>query len=152
MTALFILVLIAAITAGGAPMRADRTVGDLRFEMDVAKATYQPGEPIGVTMRVTNGSAGSATLTSSGQQYDVLVRQRGALVWQWSHDKGFTQAMRSVEIAAGETRKWQTTWDQRDLQGRPVDAGKYEISCLFLTVPRAGPPVEVGPVRITIAR
>jgi hypothetical protein len=153
MTALFVVLILAAAVLGGPAVRADRTVGDLRVEMTVAKATFQPAEPIGIAMRVTNVSAGPIMVTTGGQSYDVFVRQRGALVWQWSHDKAFTQAVRYAEMPPGDARSYQTSWDQRDLQGRPVDPGTYEVSCVVMTGQRSGPSsVEVGPIRITIAR
>lgn len=153
MTVQLVVLVLAAAALGGPPVRVDRTVGDLRVEMTVAKATFQPGEPVTVAMRVTNVSAAPITVTTGGQPYDVLVRQRGALVWQWSHDKAFTQAVRHTEMTPGDARSYQASWDQRDLQGRPVEPGTYEVSCVLMTGQRSGPPsVEVGPVRISIAR
>ena len=153
MTILLVVLILAAAAVGGPVVRADRTVGDLRLEMTVAKASFQPGEPVGITMRVINVSGAPVTVTTGGQQYDVLVRQRGALVWQWSHDKAFTQAVRTIEMPPGDTRSYQTSWDQRDLQGRAVEPGAYEVSCVLMTGQRSGPQsAEVGPIRITIAR
>jgi hypothetical protein len=148
-----VIVLIVVAAMGGAGTHADRTVGDLRAEASVAKATFQPGETVGITMKVTNVSGSAVTVTSGGQQYDVVVRRRGALVWQWSHDKGFAQVMRSVEMAAGTTRTYQASWDQRDLQGRPVEGGAYEIFCTLMAAQRSGPPnIEVGPLRVVVGR
>ncbi|MDR7417716.1 MAG: BsuPI-related putative proteinase inhibitor [Armatimonadota bacterium] len=152
MTVPFVLVLVAIASVGGA-VRAERTAGDLRLEMSVARGVFQVGEPVHISLRVSNISGTPVTLTSGGQQYDVIVRQRGALVWQWSHDKGFAQVVRSVEMAPGDARTYKASWDQRDLQGRPVEPGTYEVSCVLLAAQRSGPAsVEVGPVRITIAR
>jgi hypothetical protein len=153
MVLLILLLAVVTAAAGGPVVRADRTVGDLRVEMSVAKPTFQVGESVGVSMRMTNVASTPITVTSGGQQYDVIVRQRGALVWQWSHDKGFAQVMRAVEMPPGDARVYQASWDQRDLQGRPVEPGLYEISCVLLAAQRSGPAsVEVGPVRVKIAR
>lgn len=154
MNAVFtVLVALAALVGFAAPPRAERTVGDLKVEMTVAKAAYRPGDTVAVTLRVTNSAQKPIVVTTPGQQYDVIVRQRGALVWQWSHDKVFTQVVRDQPLAPGETLTFQERWDQRDLQGRPVDAGAYDISCVFLGAQRAGPAtIEVGPVRISIGR
>jgi Intracellular proteinase inhibitor len=148
-----VILLIAAAAVGGAGVRADRTAGDLRGEASVAKATFQAREAVGVTMTVTNISGSPVTITSGGQQYDVVVRRRGALVWQWSHDKGFAQVLRSVEMAPGATRTYQASWDQRDLQGRPVEAGPYDIFCTLMASQRNGPPnIEIGPLRVVVGR
>ena len=148
-----VFVLVALMAGGAAPPRAERTVGDLRVEMTVAKAAFQPGDPVAVTMRATNAGSETLALTSGGQQYDVIVRQRGALVWQWSHDKAFAQVIRTVRLAPQETLTYKATWDQRDLQGRLVEPGTYEISCVLMATQRPGSGnIEVGPVRITVGR
>lgn len=148
-----VAVLFALVVAAGAgPTRADRAVGDLRLEMTVGKAAYAPGEPVAVSMRVTNVSSAPLVVTTSGQGYDVAVRQRGALVWLWSHDKPAVAA-RIQTLAPGDTLTFQARWDQRDLQGRQVEPGQYDISCIFSGGQRPGAPaVEVGPVRISIGR
>lgn len=148
-----VLVLVALLAGGAAPPRAERVVSDLRVEMAVAKSAFRPGEPVEITMRVTNTTSEALVLTAGGQQYDVVVRRRGALVWQWSHDKAFAQVIRSLPLASQETLTYKATWDQRDLQGRPVEPGTYEISCVLMATPRPGSGnIEVGPVRITIGR
>lgn len=141
-----------ALLVSGATV-AVRAVDDLRFEMSLERAAYAPGEPVRVVLRVASAAGGPVTLKTTGQSYDVLVRQRGALVWQWSHDKAFAQVVRVHTLAPGEALLYEVAWDQRDLQGRRVDTGRYEVSCVFLARFREPyAPVEVGPVRIAIGR
>lgn len=148
------VVILTALAAVAAAPSAERTQGDLRVRLSVSKAAFQMGEPVAIRLQVTNVAAAPAVLTAySGQQYDVLVRQRGALIWQWSHDKAFVQVVRESTMAPGEMQTFNWTWDQRDLQGRQVEAGAYEISAVFMAAQRAGArSVEVGPVQITIGR
>jgi hypothetical protein len=132
---------------------ASRTVDDLRFEMSVDRVSYAQGDPVRVAMRVSNASGTAVTVKTTGQAYDVLVRQRGALVWQWSHDKAFAQVVRSHTLVPGEAMLFEVAWDQRDLQGRRVDPGRYDVSCVFLMRVRdTSAPVEVGPIRLSIGR
>ncbi|MBM3471071.1 MAG: hypothetical protein FJX73_09825 [Armatimonadetes bacterium] len=144
--------LLLALVGGAAPPRAERTAGDLRVELTIGSAAYAPGATVQVTLRVTNLAALPAVLTaSSAQEYDFFARQRSALIWQWSHDRAFAQVVREMTLAPGQTRTYTASWDQRDLQGRRVEAGAYEVSAVFLGAQRQGPAsVEVGPVRITI--
>ncbi len=147
------LVVVVALAGAAAPA-ADRAVGDLKLQLTVGKAAYHPGEPVTVSLRVTNGATVPVALTTySGKQYDLIVQQRGAVIWQWSHDKGFAQVVRESTMAPGESLAFNWTWDQRDLQGRQVESGVYDLSALFFGVQRGGPrSTEVGPVRITIGR
>ncbi len=148
------LLVVAFMLAGGASPRAERTIGNLRVDMAVGKAVFPAGEPVVIVLSVTNTGAVPLNLTmTSAQQYEVTVRQRGALIWQWSHDKAFAQVVRDTELTPGGTLSFQVSWDQRDLQGRRVEPGPYDISCLFFGAQRSGPrSVEVGPVRISIVR
>jgi len=153
MRAPVIVLLAAAAALGGSAPRASRVVGDLRLDLEVARSVFRPGEPVSVSLRVTNTAPAAVTVTFGGQQYDIIVRQRGALVWQWSHDKGFAQVVRQVELAPGETRSYHVVWDQRDLQGRLVEPGTYEVTGVLMAVQRSGPPrAEVGPVQVTVSR
>jgi hypothetical protein len=151
---LVVAMLVALVLAAGAgPTHADRTVGDLRLEMSVGKASYAPGEPVAVSLRVANTSSAAVVVTTSGQPYDVAVRQRGALVWLWSHDRPAAAAARTQTLGPGDALTFQARWDQRDLQGRQVEPGQYDISCIFAGGQRpGGPALGVGPVRVTISR
>jgi hypothetical protein len=147
------IILILATVVAAAPA-AERTAGDLRVEMTVGRTSYTIGEPVMISARAVNVTSAPVTVTTStGFTYDVLVRQRGALVWQWSHDKAATQAVRTQQLGPGAALTFSARWDQRDLQGRQVEPGSYDISCLFLGQHRqVTSPVDVGPVRITISR
>ncbi len=144
---------ILILAAAAAPAGVERTVGDLRLEMTVGRTSYPVGEPVTVSLRVVNSSASPLTITTTGFAYDVVVRQRGALLWQWTHDKAAAQVIRTQQLAPGSALTYNARWDQRDLQGRQVEAGSYEIACLFLGQHRQGTTsTDVGPVRITISR
>lgn len=150
-----VLSLSAGACAGGAGsvLRSETTAGGLRLELLAGGAAYRPGDAVAVTLRITNVAAGPVAVTFGGQQFDVFVRQRGALIWQWSHDKAFAQVIRTRTLAPSEAISYSVTWDQRDLQGRQVDPGPYDLHGTFLGSQQSGPrSVEAGPVRITIGR
>ncbi len=143
-----------ACEGGGGPViRSEATGGGLRLELLVGGASYRVGEAVAVTLRVTNVAAGPVAVTFGGQQFDVLVRQRGGLIWQWSHDKAFAQVIRTRTLAPGEAMTYSASWDQRDLQGRQVDPGPYDLHGVFLGSQQSGPrSVEAGPLRIALGR
>jgi hypothetical protein len=148
---LAVLIIVAGATAGPA---VERTQGDLRLRLAVAKASFTAGEPVEARLAITNAASSPINITYyTGQQSDLLVRQRGALIWQWSHDKAFVQVVRESTMGPGERLFYSWMWDQRDLQGRQVEPGAYEISAVFMGAQRSGPrTVEVGPLQITITR
>jgi hypothetical protein len=49
---------------------------------------------------------------ADGQTYDFFVRPAGAggRVWRWSADMGFTQAVRTLTLAPGETWTFSERW------------------------------------------
>jgi hypothetical protein len=147
-------IIVALLGAPGGRLSAERTAGDVKVQVSVGKDAYAIGEPVTVRLRVTNQASGPIAITMyTGQQYDLLVRQRGALIWQWSYDKAFTQVVRETSMPPGETLAFTWTWDQRDLQGRQVEPGAYDISAVFMGAQRSGPrSIEAGPVRVTIGR
>ncbi|MDR7520086.1 MAG: BsuPI-related putative proteinase inhibitor [Armatimonadota bacterium] len=147
------IVVLAALAAAPLAPRAERRVGDLKLELNTDRAVYRAGDVVVVTLQVTSLAQRPASMTVGGQEFDVTVRQRGALVWQWSHDKAYVQIIRELPLAPGQVLTYRATWDQRDLQGRRVDPGTYEIFGTFFGALRPGGPAgEVGPVRMTIGR
>jgi hypothetical protein len=64
-----------------------------------------------MVLQVTNTAEEPVTLTfPSGQSYDFAVHADGEWIWRWSADMGFTQAVREVTLAAGETLTFSETW------------------------------------------
>lgn len=76
-------------------------------------------------LQVTNASAAPVEVRfNTGQTFDFLVRDdRGAEIWRWSADMGFTQALRSETLAPGETRTLSAAWRPgAGLAGRELTA------------------------------
>ena len=71
-------------------------------------------------LQVTNATQSPLTLQfTSGQSYDFAVSDGGTSVWTWSADMMFTQALRSVTLAPGETQSYAETWrPPASLRGR----------------------------------
>ena len=94
------------------------------------------------TLSVTNSLAVPATLQfSSGQQFDFQVfRADGMPVWTWSADKGFTLALTSRTLAAGETVTYSATWTptvkgELNVVGRLVSSSHPARSSTRFVVP-----------------
>lgn len=61
-----------------------------------------------LVFHITNTSNRPVELEfGTGQRYDFAVRNAGGVVWHWSADRSFTQALGSETIAAGGTLKYE---------------------------------------------
>ncbi|HYR11229.1 MAG TPA: BsuPI-related putative proteinase inhibitor [Longimicrobium sp.] len=79
----------------------------------VSSLRVETGDTVTFTLQVTNPSAAPVAFTfASGQTYDFAVRPAGAggEVWRWSADRGFTQAVRTLTLAPGETWTFGERW------------------------------------------
>ncbi len=102
--------------------------GALRLDLRADRAVYAVGEPITLTLAVTNPGADPVTLTApSSQLYDFIVLREGREIWRWSAGQMFLTVLTPLTIAPGQTRAFTETWDQRDRNGQPVTPGDYVI-------------------------
>jgi hypothetical protein len=117
------------------------------------KPEYALGEPVQLTLRVRNASPFTVTVTMpTGQDFDFIVRTlAGPEVWRWSHDQAFTQAVREVTFAPGETKTFTASWDQRDNDGQPVGPGFYAVTGVFTSSPPVRSASRVFAIRSTAA-
>jgi Intracellular proteinase inhibitor len=79
----------------------------------VSSLRVETGDTVRLTLQVTNPSAAPVSFTfPSGQSYDFAVRPAGggAEAWRWSEQMGFTQAVRTVTLAPGETWTFGERW------------------------------------------
>jgi hypothetical protein len=110
------LVLVAAFAActppapenpRGSALPAPQGGDPLASSLQVAPA----GDSVHLVLQVSNaGSAPVALTFGSGQTFDFAVARDGRELWRWSADRSFTQAVREVSIAPGETRRYEATW------------------------------------------
>jgi len=148
-----VLVGVLAVNAGAAPSTVERTEGALLLSAGVSKPTFVPGEAVGIRLTVRNtGASPQAVTFMSGQRFEFIVRRsRGDEVWRWSHDKAFTQAIETTQLRPQQALTFSEVWDQRDLQGRPVDPGTYEVVAVFLGQVGGKASAALPPIAIAIA-
>lgn len=63
-------------------------------------------------LHITNVTSDPIVLEfGTGQRYDFAVGLTdGTVVWRWSQDRAFTQALGNETLAAGESRRYAATW------------------------------------------
>lgn len=151
-----VLVGVVVLAAAAGPVMVDRVEGSLRYEASIPKRTFAPGEFVAMTVTVRNVGSATVSITfTSGQRYDLIARRpRGDEVWRWSHDKAFIQVIQTITLKPQESlQPFRDGWDQRDLQGRRVDPGSYEMVAVFMGSVSGGPrEVQLPAIPFTIGR
>lgn len=95
------------------------------------------GTAVHIKLVVRNtGSAKMQVIQSAdpAPDYDLtVIRQDGSIVWQRVLPGDIlTTAAEMYTLAPGESRDLETiSWNQRDLQGRPVEPDRYRLYGLF---------------------
>lgn len=112
--------------------RVDAAVANMALSLTTGKATYAPGEAVGLTFTVKNNNSTAVTVTfPTSQQDDFVVTQNGQAVWTWSDGQAFTQAVVEMTVAAGQTLTFQATWNQTNSAGGAVAVGQYAVKAQF---------------------
>lgn len=120
-------VLLAGLGLGGAcaptpaAENAGSPSGDLAATMEVDAGT----ESTMLRLHVTNVSAEPVELEfTSGQRYDFQVTtESGEILWTWSADKSFMQALGTETLGAGESLTFSEAWPTDGLRGRFIAVG-----------------------------
>lgn len=114
--------LAGACAAGGRGQGDDSLLTSLQV--------YTGGDAVTFVLQVMNTAATPLELTfSDGQTFDFAVQQGERVVWRWSDDQTFTQALRRERIAPGESRTFQAEWrPAAGLQGELVGVGRLTAS------------------------
>ena len=132
---------------GQPPDPARAGLAALRLELGADRTVYATGEPVRLTLAVTNAGPAPVTFTApSSQLYDFTVLKDGTEVWRWSAGRMFLTVLTDLTIQPGETRAFTEAWDQRDQEGRPAGPGEYVIVGILIGGERAG----LGPARLSI--
>jgi len=122
-------------TSPSAPIsRSGLKAGDLHITVSI---TGQGTGALNFRIGVQNGGPVKETLEfSCGQFFDIEIRDGGSLVWRWSHDKAFTQALWELELAPRESFSQTTDWDLTGNNGRPLAPGSYDCRVYITNDPR----------------
>ena len=121
----------------------------LELVLELEREVYNVGDPVPLTLKVTNTTDKPKTLSfSSGQRYDFVITRAGREIWRWSAGKAFiqSQALGSITLQPNETLEYHETWRQVDNEQRHVPAGEYDIKGILTSEK----PRTVGPATIVI--
>jgi hypothetical protein len=128
--------------------------GNLELTMTLNKTTYSLGEPVNLTLTITNISNQTINFTHTGLDFDFQVyNDTNNQVYQWSNFKAIAQFIAIVPLHAGESMSANFTWLQTcnfnaQVEGDPVSPGTYNI--IGQTGPTYG--IQTTPIQITIVK
>jgi hypothetical protein len=127
----------------------DHPATGVQLRLTSDRRAYAVGDSVVLTLTVINAGPSPVTLQfSSGQKYDFEVRRGGQVVWRWSADRMFTQALTSMTLGPRERKVFTETWKQQDNNGQPVGAGTYEAVAVITTM--GGPRPQSPPLTLRI--
>jgi hypothetical protein len=135
-----------------APLQATSVNGSFELTISVEKTVYSLGEPVNITLSITNISKQTVNFTHTGMDFDFLVtNDTDNLVYQWSIGRAFPMFAMIEPLQPGEnvtaTYTWPQTCNANTSTARtPVSAGTYYI------VGKSNPiyGLQTAPVQIMI--
>jgi hypothetical protein len=128
--------------------------GNLELTMTLDKTLYSLGEPVNLTLSITNISNQTINFTHTGLDFDFQVyNDTNNVVYQWSNFQAIAQFIAIVPLPAGESMSANFTWLQTcnfnaQVEGDSVSPGTYYI------VGQTGPTygIQTTPIQLTIAK
>ncbi|MDI3481461.1 MAG: hypothetical protein PWQ97_1116 [Tepidanaerobacteraceae bacterium] len=112
-----------------------RAFNGVEYTLSLNRAIYKLGEPVVIRLRKKNILSVPLTLTyRTSQKVDFRITKDNNLVWQWSRNQAFTQAIIADTFQPGEIKIYRAIWDQKadDMLTRP---GRHRITGWNLATP-----------------
>ena len=104
-----------------------------------------------VDMTVTNPTSRTIVVPfHSGQQFDVEVVQDGRVIWNWAHERSYTQALTEITMRPGDKHSYAAHWNFKTNDGRRVPPGRYTLRGILMS--DTGARQQAAEETITVAR
>ena len=126
--------------------------GNLELTMTLDKTSYSLGEPVNITLTITNISNQTINFEHTGLDFDFQVyNDTNNVVYQWSNFRAIPQFIMIEPLSPGESISTNFTWLQTcnfnaQVEGNPVSPGTYYI--VGQTAPTYG--IQTTPIQLTI--
>jgi Intracellular proteinase inhibitor len=106
----------------------------MRVEL-VVPATVAAGQPVTVTLRISNPGDRPMELYLQGRPiaFDLVVQRGSEVVWRRLEGAVVSAILQVRTLAPGEMLELTETWDQKDGSGQPVEPGDYTVAGSVLT-------------------
>jgi hypothetical protein len=104
-----------------------------------------------IDMTVTNPTSRTIVVPfRSGQQFDVEVVQEGHVIWNWAHDRAYTQALSEITMRPGDKQSYAARWNFETNDGRRVPPGRYTVRGILMS--DTGERQQAAEETITVVR
>lgn len=110
------------------PAQVDTLPRALTAELALRPDRLRQGQTATFELTVRNRSDQPARVTfPTGQQFDFEVWRDNRVVWKWSRDRAFTQAVSTLALQPGQAMTFTGRWNLRNNLGERVIPGRYEV-------------------------
>jgi hypothetical protein len=107
-------------------------------------------EQMTIDMAVTNPTSRTIVVPfRTGQQFDVEVLRDGEVIWNWGHERKFTQALSELTMRPGDKQTYAARWKFETNEGRRVPPGKYTVRGVLMSAEGERQPVAEETITIT---
>ena len=131
-------------------LAATIVVAPMSLELSIPPRV-RAGEPVPVTLTVTNRSSRPLTLYLKGRPvaFDVVVRKDHEVVWRRLEGATIAMILRVEALPPGGSLRFQDVWSQLTNAGVPVEPGDYTVTG---ALPTDRPqPLRTSPVTLHIS-
>jgi hypothetical protein len=136
------------------PRRPSREQGLVGLDVELVlnrNRFSRSDDRMSIDLTVTNPTSRTIVLPfNSGQQFDVEVLQEGRVIWNWAHDRSFTQALSEMTMRPGDKQSYAARWNFEDNDGRRVPPGRYTVRGILMS--DSGERKKAVEETITVAR
>lgn len=119
------------------PRRPSREQGLVGLDVELVlnrNRFSRSDDRMSIDLTVTNPTSRTIVLPfNSGQQFDVEVLQEGQVIWNWAHDRSFTQALSEMTMRPGDKQSYAARWNFLDNDGRRVPPGRYTVRGILMS-------------------
>lgn len=105
--------------------------GALQYTL-TSRGVVDPGKIVPITLTVKNTGSGLFEVLVGSPEVDVQVVKDSTEVWDPNFGLAFPAVVHQLSITAGETKKYDFSWNQKDNAGNLVQPGKYTIKTSFI--------------------
>lgn len=96
-------------------------------------SVFIKGQPVQLEIYIENlGDEIRSLQFNTGERYDIEVYNSGnTLIWNLNFGKVFHSAIESIPFNPYEIRAKKESWDQKNNDGNPVDAGTFSVQVVW---------------------